>query len=283
MGDSIVAALALEQADPTRYRVADHVAPSPGVVFGGQLLAQSLVAAQTTQTGPTGPADKLVKTIHTVFARAASTSAPIELLVEPAHGGRTFASSTVTVTQDDRLCTRSLVLLSAEEPDLIRHADAAPDVAGPESATPLSHGGDDWEIRVVGNVDVSDPASVGPPDLDVWSRFPNAPDDPATGQALLGYASDGFLIGTAMRPHEGVGQAHAHVTLSTGVVSHTLTFHEPFSAREWLLLSHHATYAGHGRCYGRANVFDAAGVLVASFVQDGMIRPLEQSGTKPKL
>jgi acyl-CoA thioesterase II len=128
-------------------------------------------------------------------------------------------------------------------------------------------------VRVVDDVDVSDPDLTGPPDLDVWTRFPGAPTDELTSQALLAFASDGFLIGTAMRPHEGVGQAQAHVTVTTGVVSHTLTFHEPFAADDWLLLSHHSPYAGRGRSYGRGDVFTAAGSLVASFVQDGMIRP----------
>ena len=77
-----------------------------------------------------------------------------------------------------------------------------------------------------------------------------------------------------MRPHAGVGQAQAHVTVSTGVVSHTLTFHEPAPAGAWLLLSHHSPYAGRGRCYGTANVFREDGAMVASYVQDGMIRPL---------
>ena len=82
-----------------------------------------------------------------------------------------------------------------------------------------------------------------------------APADPVLDQALLAFATDGFLIGTAMRPHEGVGQSQAHVTLATGVISHTLTFHEPAPAGDWLLLSHHSPYAGHGRSYGRADVF----------------------------
>jgi acyl-CoA thioesterase-2 len=97
-------------------------------------------------------------------------------------------------------------------------------------------------------------------------------------QSLLAFATDGFLIGTAMRPHEGVGQAQAHVTLSTGVLSHTITFHEPLYAGDWHLLSHHSTHAGHGRCYGRANVFSVDGALVASFVQDAMIRPMRTDG-----
>jgi acyl-CoA thioesterase-2 len=238
------------------------------VVFGGQLIGQSIVA------GLAGNDGKTVKTVHTVFARSASPEAPLAITVDRMHAGRTLASSAVTISQGDRLCTRSLVLLGADEPDFIRHADPPPQVPRPDDCAPVSHGLDAWEIRIAGDVDISDPALVGPPELDVWTRFVGAPDDPAVSQALLAYATDGFLIGTAMRPHAGVGQAQAHHTVSTGVLSHTLTFHEPCSAGEWLLLSHRSSYTGRGRCYGRANVFGADGTLVASFVQDGMIRPL---------
>src|SRR5262249_8897460 len=134
---------------------------------------------------------------------------------------------------------------------------------------------DAWQLRFVGDVDIRDPELVGPPDLDVWTPFVGAPDDPLLSQAFVAYATDGFLIATAMRPHRGVGQAQAHVTLSTGVISHTLTFHEPCPASEWFLLSQHSTYTGHGRAYGRADVLRADGALAASFVQDAMIRPME--------
>jgi acyl-CoA thioesterase II len=128
------------------------------------------------------------------------------------------------------------------------------------------------ELRFVDDVDINDPALIGPPELDVWSRFPDAPADPVTNQALLAYATDGFLIATAMRPHEGVGQALAHTAISTTVLSHTLTFHEPVDASAWLLLAHESPYAGRGRSYGRANVFTEDGALVASYVQENMIR-----------
>lgn len=270
--DDLLRALTLERTGPDRYR-AENAGGGPGVVFGGQLLGQSIVAALAGREG------KAVKTLHTIFARAASPDAPLAIAVERIHDGRSFASSAVTISQGDRPCTRSLVLLAADEPDFIRHADPAPAVPGPDACPPASHGSRDWEIRIAGGVDVADPALVGPPELDVWTRFAGAPDDPAIDQALLAFASDGFLIGTAMRPHAGVGQSQAHRTVSTGVISHTLTFHEPCPATEWLLLSHRSCYAGHGRCYGRAHVFRGDGTLVASFVQDGMIRPLRTPGS----
>jgi acyl-CoA thioesterase-2 len=215
-----------------------------------------------------------------VFARGARHDLPLEITVDPMHGGRTFASATVSIGQEGRLCTRSLVLLHAAEDDLIRHAVEAPAVGAPEDAEPVTEMPGDWEIRLVGGVDINDPDAVGPAELDVWTRFaglrgPNdehgAPDDAATDQALLAFATDGFLVGTAMRPHRGVGQAQAHRTVATGVVSHTLTFHEPCRAGDWFLLAHTSPYAGSGRGYGRADVFQDD-ELVASFVQDSMIR-----------
>jgi hypothetical protein len=70
-----------------------------------------------------------VASIHTVFARGATLDEPLEIEVDQMATGRTFASAAVTIRQGERLCTRSLVLLSAPDPDLIRHQDAAPPVA----------------------------------------------------------------------------------------------------------------------------------------------------------
>jgi acyl-CoA thioesterase II len=267
--DELLASLTLEPAGPNRFR-ASNVPAAHGVVFGGQLLAQAIIA------GLNGHDAMTVKTVHTVFARSAQPDQPVDIVVDPMHAGRTFGSSTVSISQKERLCTRSIVLLSADDADLIRHADAPARSSTPDEAEPTGTEEGDWEIRVVDGVDISDPEAVGPAELDVWTRFVGAPDDPVISQALLAFATDGFLIGTAMRPHPGVGQAQAHRTLSTGVISHTLTFHEPVSAGQWMLLSHHSPYAGRGRSYGRADVFQGDGQLVASFVQDAMIRPMPE-------
>jgi len=265
---AILDSLVLEPVGGDRYR-AGNVDTGHQVVFGGQLMAQSVVA------GALGHEGKTAKTLHTVFARAAAPDQPVDITVDRVHAGRALASSTVTISQGERICTRSMVLLSAEEPDLVRHADEPPALDPPSAAGPAGSGSGEWENRIVGDVDISDPDQVGPPELDVWTRFDGAPEgDPVIDQALLAFATDGFLIGTAMRPHKGVGQAQAHVSISTGVLSHTLTFHERFSAAQWLLLAHRSTHAGHGRCYGRAEVFRADGELVASFVQDAMIRAM---------
>jgi acyl-CoA thioesterase II len=207
-----------------------------------------------------------------VFARGASPETPLDITVDRMHSGRSVASSTVTISQGDTLVTRSLVLLSADEPDVIRHADARCSEAGPEDVTGSVRGEGAWEILIVDDVDLNNPELVGPAELDAWVRFVGAPDDPATDQALVAYSTDGFLIGTAMRPHAGIGQAQAHRTLSTGVLSHTLTYHERCPAAEWHLLQQRSSFAGHGRSYGQGDIFRRDGQLAASFVQDAMIR-----------
>ncbi len=265
---AVLAALDLEATGPNQFR-GNHAEMGHGVVFGGQLLGQSIVAAAAGHDG------KMPKTVHTVFSRAASPDTPMDISVEPIHAGRAFASSTVTTSQGDRVCTKSIVLMTADEADFIRHGDAAPTLSPP----PAAEADGTWQVQVHGGVDISDPDAVGPAELDVWTRFDGAPGVPLLDQSLLAFATDGFLIGTAMRPHAGVGQAQAHKTVSTGVITHTLTFHEPVMAGDWMLLRHSSPYAGRGRTYGRADVFSTSGVLIASFVQDAMVRPMADAGT----
>jgi len=240
---------------------------SDGVVFGGQLLAQAITAAARSVP------HMRVKSMHTVFARGASPEEPLDLSVERLHEGRSFASLGVSIRQGERLCTRSLVLLDTPDADLIAYADDAPAVAPPEACSPRTNSEQrGWEIRIVGDVDLVDPDAVGPPELFVWSRFADVPPEAWVSRSLLAYASDGFLVGTAMRPHAGVGQALAHVSISTSVITHSLTFHREFDAGEWLLLAHRSPFAGGGRSFGRADVFTHAGEIVASYAQENMIR-----------
>ena len=270
----LMEALALEPAGEGRF-VGHNLTSTPGsVVFGGQLPAQTVVAAATVDPS------KEVKSVHTVFARGGSLDQNLEIEVEPMHLGRALGSATVTIRQGERLCTRSLVLLSVAEPDLIRHQADMPDVDRPEDATPLGGESGFWEIRVVGGVDISDPEAVGPATLDVWVRFPVATGGDTVGRAAIAYSSDGFLIGTAMRPHKGIGQSMAHVAFSTSVLTQTLSFHEPVVPDAWYLLAQESPYAGRGRSYGRSNVFSEDGRLVASFVQDNMIRSFPE-GQQP--
>jgi len=240
------------------------------VVFGGQFLGQAIVAAALRHPGMT------VRSIQSIFARPGRIGAPTELALESIHAGRTFASDTVTAWQGDRLCARFLVLLDVDEPDVVRHETAMPTVSAPAD-TPLTDQGmlayPGTELRIVDGVDLwSVDAPTGPAETFLWTKAPALPDFAPVHQAVLAWATDGFLIATALRPHAGVGQDDAHRGLSTGVVGHTIVFHEPFRADEWLLLAHHSPYAGRGRTFGTADVFTEDGRIVASYVQTNMVR-----------
>jgi acyl-CoA thioesterase len=215
---------------------------------------------------------KPVKSAHGLFARTVQVDEDDELEVNVLHTGRTFASATVSLSQRGRQCARALVLLSEPEEDLIRHGAPMPDVPGPDGAAPLGDPVAWREVRSVGGVDINDERSVGPASLHLWMRFPDAPDDPVLAQGLLAHATASYLIGTAMRPHAGIGQSIAHREISTGIVGHTISFQEPFDPRQWLLISHESPYAGRGRTVGTGQVHTEDGQLVATFSQEAMIR-----------
>lgn len=263
---AFLAALALTPSSDGGW-IGSNTGEGHGVIFGGQLLAQTIVAAARSVEG------KRVRSVQTVFMRGGSPDEGVTLRVDPMHAGRSFASVAVSVVQGDRLCCRSLVLLDAPDDDLVRHGAPMPEGSAPPAAPPDGPPERWWQVVTVDGVALTD-AVIGPPELGVWTRFPGAPDDETTAQAMLAYASDGFLIGTAMRPHEGLDQSMAHVTVATTVLTHTISFHEPFSAAEWMLLSQESTYAGGGRAHGRAVVHMSGGQHVASFSQDSMLRSI---------
>jgi acyl-CoA thioesterase-2 len=237
-------------------------------VFGGQLLGQVLMAGAAVQP------DKHVRTVQVMFPRTGDPGRPLTLTVEPIHLGRTMATVGVAVTQGDRHVCRSTVLLDSDEADVMRHAAPLPSVGGPDAATPapeLAEG--DSELRLAGGADLAAVAPAGPPELHAWVRWPSAPvGDRARNHALAAWYTDSLMIGAAMRPHDGIGMGMAHDTLSTGVVTHTLTFHEAFDAADWHLVSNESSYAGGGRVYGTGRIHTADGRLVASFVQDAFVR-----------
>jgi acyl-CoA thioesterase II len=245
------------------------------VVFGGQILAQMIMAAHIDRNEDRHD-DKEVKSIHAIFARAGDYTQPIQYEVERMHDGRTLGSDTVTFSQSGRIMSRGMILWSKDEPDLIRHTAHVemPTVAGPDDPTnrpdgrvfPGSVG------RIVGGIDTwNDDEPLRPAVQHVWTRYQDD-SSPVVNQAILSWATDGYLIGTAMLPHQGYNESHAHRTISTGVIAHTLNFHDRFAANEWLLMSNENIWAGRGRTHGRCNVWTQDGRLIATYTQDNLVR-----------
>jgi acyl-CoA thioesterase-2 len=238
-------------------------------VFGGQVLAQVVAAAAATSPG------KAVKSLSVLFPREGDTAQPVRYRVERLQDGRTFGTSAVTAGQGERVIAAAVVSLHVPEAGLHR-SDAPPPVGAPRDAEPIDLGMVPWEVRAVAGVDLAD-RGAGPPRFDWWMRTPAVADDPTLHQALLAHATDLTLIGTALRPFDGISQADSTVTLHTAVTSHALWFHQPFRVDDWLLVSQHSPVVAGARAFGRGDVF-AGGELVASFAQESMVRQIEAPG-----
>jgi acyl-CoA thioesterase-2 len=244
------------------------------IVFSGQILGQTIMASSATVDG-----GKEIKSLHAVFARAGRYSAgKVELELEPMHAGRAWASQTVTAFQADVLLSRGLALLNAPEPDLMRHAPAMPDVPPPNECTSSNFAVDfpDAEVRPI-----DDPGAVtadGSPVVYFWFRMAQSYDSVAANQAIIAWTTPGFIIGAAIEPHRDlIDYGEAHRSISTGVISATVHFHEHADVSDWTLFVHEASYAGHGRVFGKGSVFTRDGVLAATFSQDSMARHSERA------
>ena len=262
--------LKLEELGPGKYRVhqPEEQAEGRDVVFGGQLLAQTLMAADKANGGT-----KDIKSIHSIFARAGTYTQPIDLLVETMQSGRTWASHSISAVQNDRLLCRSLVLSSIDDPDLMRHGLRMP-AATPPGLKPLRVLSFKGAVTTeAGSAERSD----GVPRNQYWHRYDGKFDSLAAHQAILAWATNSEPLVLAMRAHpESVSISQAHRTLSTGVIGHTINFHERFDIASWLLVCQEATYAGRGRTHARGDVFTEDGRLVATFSQDGMARRVDE-------
>jgi acyl-CoA thioesterase len=265
--------LALTEVGEHTYRVTQPAESTEGrdVVFSGQLLGQMLMASDAAAGGA-----KDVRSVHAVFARAGTYAKDIELRVDSMQAGRTWASDTVTATQDGKLLSRALVLLNALDPDLMRHGPEMPaGVARPDTLEPgpwLAFPGAD--VRPVRG----EPSERGIPVEHAWHRFPDAPESQAAAQAVLAWATCGNSIALAMRPHRDRVNIHdAHRTLSTGVIAHTVHFVDRFDVSDWLLIVTEAISAAGGRVHSTGSVFTEDGQLVATFHQDSMARAAEQA------
>jgi acyl-CoA thioesterase-2 len=243
-------------------------------VFGGQILAQTIVALRECADG------KSLKSLWQQFPREGDVALPMAYDVTVHQSGRTFATLGVQATQDGKLISVAAASLHTPEAGLSHPAEHLSVVPGPTAAREVAIDMIPWEIRVIGDADLNSP-HVHPPHYQWWMRTPSlsslgAEDSDWTHQALLAHATDLTVIGTALLPVEGLSQADTGTKFHSAVTSHTLWFHQSFRMDEWLLVDQHSPVLAGSRAFGRGDVWTYDGRLVASFAQESMIRPLTQ-------
>jgi acyl-CoA thioesterase-2 len=247
-------------------------------VFGGQVAGQALVAAARTVPADAGP----VHSLHAYFLRPGDPTIPILYDVDRIRDGRSFTTRRVVAIQHGK----AIFNLSASFHRVEAGLDfqlPIPDVPGPdqlptweERMEPYKEKLGDWfnrprpiDTRVVDWVPPDERESL-PPYQRVWLRASGVlPDDPILHTCVLTYASDMTLLDTSMNPHRG---KVADDKLMMASLDHAMWFHRPFRADEWLLYVQDTPSSSFARGLARGLIYTESGSLIASVVQEGLIR-----------
>ncbi len=272
--------LQLEQLEDKLFRGKSEHLGLPQV-YGGQVLGQALSAARYTVDE-----ERFVHSFHSYFLHPGDPLKPIIYDVENLRDGRSFSTRRVKAIQNGR----SIFYLTASyhgERGGFSHQNPMPEVAGPDTlksetelANQIAHllpesiqrvfcGEKPITVKPVTVVNPLKPHKAEPKQY-LWIKANgDLPQNQLIHQYLLAYASDwGFLV-TALHPHQ--------VTLMTpkfqvATIDHSMWFHRPFKFDDWLLYAIESPTAGNERGLVRGEIFNPQGELVATAVQEGVMR-----------
>lgn len=272
--------LDLEQIEHNIFRGFNRDIGS-GRVYGGQALAQALVAAARTVEP-----DRTAHSVHCYFILPGDVKAPIVYDVDRLRDGRSFTTRRIVAIQHGRAIFNLAASFHIQEPgashqidmpdvpppdDLPRDLDMIRDNAHriPAHLRPVFTQKRPIEFRPVDPVDPFNP-EVRPPVQYLWLRAVEPiPDDPLMHQAVLAYASDYGLLRTALYPH---GISLMHPDFQAASLDHAMWFHRPVRVDQWLLYAIDSPIACGARGFTRGSIFTQDGVLVASTAQEGLMR-----------
>ena len=248
-------------------------------VFGGQVLAQSVVAATRTIDG-----DRPIHSMHGYFLRPGDDRLPITFSVDRIHDGRSFSTRRTQAYQHG-LPILSLIASFQSRDEGLDHAEPMPaNVPPPEDldderialraiddprAVSWS-AGRPFEMRHVHHPVFIEPDATGEPRQAVWFRARGTmPDDPALHRAALAYASDYTILEAVLRGH---GIAWATPGLKIASLDHAMWWHREARVDDWLLYVQESPSASGGRGLAIGRIYTRDGRLVASVAQEGMVR-----------
>lgn len=266
----------------TWWRGNSVAAPMGDRVYGGQVIAQTLLAC-----GRTVPADRPPHSLHGYFLREGVISEPIDFAVEKLHDGNSFSARHAHAYQNDVPILTATASFQLVQPGYDRQRPMPSGVPGPEtrvSASELLAGHDSpavqwWSADSAFELVPVDPPIYLEPDPNpsdrqlVWvrsrGRIPS--DNQLLHRALLAFACDQLLLEPAVR---GAGKSWLDVGAGIPIASldHAMWWHRDVRVDDWLLFVQEAASSQGGRTLGQARVYQRDGTLVASIVQEGMLR-----------
>jgi acyl-CoA thioesterase-2 len=253
-----------------------------GRVFGGQVMAQALVAAQRTV-----PEERVAHSMHGYFILPGDMNAPIVYFVDRLRDGKSFTTRRVTAIQHGRAIFNMSASFQVVEDDGPEHQIEMPAAPPPESLVPdlelvrsrasvmpdhlrpILTQDRPIDFRPVDPVDLFDPVAR-PPRRMLWARVVgDMPRESLANQAVLAYASDYGLLATALLPHA----LSIHTPgMQVATLDHAIWFHRPVHYDQWHLYVMDSPSASGARGFTRGSIFNEKGQLIASTAQEGLTR-----------
>lgn len=272
--------LELERLEENLYRGTSKDVGSRSV-FGGQVLAQALRAASATV-----PKDRIAHSLHGYFILPGDINSPIVFNVDRVRDGGSFTTRRVAAIQHGKSIFAFMASFQKRQ-EGFEHQIEMPDVPKPSELF------SDRELfakakammpeklkKVLGRErpiifkptvipNLFNPQKEAPYSNIWFKAHGEMPDDLALHQSVLAYASDYNLLTTALKPH---GVSYGTKDLQMASLDHAMWFFRDFRIDDWLLYSVESPSTSNARGFCRGNIFNQDGVLVASVVQEGMIR-----------
>jgi len=278
--DELLRILDLEQLEHNLYR-----GRSPQVewqrVFGGQTIAQALIAAQRTVEP-----DRHVHSLHGYFMRPGDIKVPIVYEVDRIRDGRSFTTRRVLAVQHGQAIFSLEASFQLDEKGL-EHQFALPDGVPPpeglktqrqllENALHVPEAVRRFwarerplELRPV-NLEHYESRDKLPPRQNVWIRLAGpVPDDRALQSALHAYLSDMTLLDTSTFAH---GRGLFDPDIQAASLDHSMWFHRPHPLDDWLLYTQDSPSSSGSRGFSRGTLYARDGTLIASVAQEGLVR-----------
>lgn len=250
-------------------------------LFGGQVMGQALCAAKKTL-----PEDRLAHSLHSYFLRPGDAHKPIVYDVESIRDGKSFSTRRIQAIQHGKPIFYMTASFQVAE-DGIEHQAEMPDVPGPEGLVsdldvhrkhadlipaPLRSKFTSEKpilMRFVTDYNPFNPQQSEPKSY-VWLKANGEmPDDLRVHKYLLAYASDFNFLPTALKPH---GLSFASPNMQMATIDHAMWFHRDFRLDDWVLYAIDSPSASNARGLVRGQIFNRQGQLVASTIQEGLIR-----------
>jgi acyl-CoA thioesterase-2 len=280
----LISLLDLEPLEVNLFRGASKTVGSPRV-FGGQVMAQALSAAMKTV-----PEDRFVHSFHGYFVLPGDLDIPIIFEVDRIRDGGSFTTRAVKAIQKGAAIFHLTASFQLDQPGF-DHQSTMPDVLSHTELVSYDgmakQFGDKLPKSVQKILSIARPIDFKPveflnpfaaekyePIRNVWLKAKGSMGDNRRHHELvLAYASDYNLLTTALFPH---GKAIDHRNLQIASLDHAMWFHRPFRADEWLLYSIDSPSASGARGFTRGSIFSEDGKLVASVVQEGLMREVKK-------